>query len=100
MRVIKRSTLQDFWLHHRETEQPLRAWLEEIRAAQWRNMAELKSTYPKASVINSERVVFNICGGNYRLIVSIKYSAQIVFVKFIGTHSEYDRINAALVADF
>jgi mRNA interferase HigB len=62
--------------------------------------AELKAEFPKADIVNSERVVFDICGGNYRPIVAVKYTAKIVWVKFIGTHAAYDKVDASSVSDF
>ena len=100
MRVIARHTLVDFWQRHRETEQPLREWMIVVRRAEWSSMADVKAVFAKASIINRERVVFNVLGGNYRLIVAIKFSARIVFIKFIGTHAEYDRIDPATVNRF
>lgn len=97
MRIIARNTVADYWRRHRETERPLRDWLSVARRADWLSMADVKAVFAKASIINHERVVFDICGGNYRLVVAIKFSAQIVFIKFIGTHAEYDRIDAATV---
>jgi mRNA interferase HigB len=88
MNIVKRATLIEFWTRHPETEQPLRDWFKTAKTAGWTSMADIRSTYPKASVINAERAVFNICGGNYRLIVAFKFSARIAYVKFIGTHSE------------
>ena len=61
-------------------------------------MSDVKAAFPKASVINAERVVFDICGGNYRLIAAIKFSAGIIFIKYLGTHREYDRVDAAAVS--
>jgi mRNA interferase HigB len=100
MRVISRRALTQFWAKHTDAEQPLRTWLARVRHAEWANSAELKSTFPKADIINSERVVFDICGGNYRLTVAVKYSAKIVWVKFIGTHAAYDKVDATTVSDF
>jgi mRNA interferase HigB len=95
--VIKRPTLERFWRRHPETEQPLKAWFAAVRKASWSRMADVKALYPKASIIDSERVVFDVCGGNYRLVVAFKFSAMIAFIKFVGTHAEYDRIDAATV---
>jgi mRNA interferase HigB len=100
VRVIARHTLVDFWQRHRETEQPLRDWLSVVRRADWSSMADLKAVFTKASIINRERVVFDVLGGNYRLVVAVKFSARIMFIKFIGTHAEYDRIDAATVSRF
>lgn len=90
----------EFWHRHRETEQPLRDWLSVVRRADWSSMGDVTSVCAKASIINRERAVFDVLGGNYRLVVAIKFSAKIVFVKFIGTHAEYDRIDPAIVTRF
>ena len=100
MRVIARKSLAAFWLVHPETEAPLRAWLATASAADWQSMMEVVGTYSKASPINAERCVFNIHGNSYRLIVAVNFSKQIVFIKFIGTHSEYDNVDAATVSKF
>jgi mRNA interferase HigB len=100
VRVIARQTLVDFWQRHRETEQPLRVWLSVVRRAEWSSMADVKAVFAKASIIDRERVVFDVLGGNYRLVVAIKFSARIVFIKFIGTHAEYDRIDPTIVSRF
>lgn len=95
MRVISRKALSNFWQKsgRHDSEQPLRAWLYEAKAAKWKNSAEIKVKYRTASIINSKRVVFNICGNKYRLIVAINYQIGIVFIRFIGTHLEYDKVN-------
>jgi len=98
--VIARKNLEAFWLRHPETEQPLRAWLMAARTRNWTSMNDVVGTYSKASPINAERCVFDICGGNYRLIVSFGFSSRIAFIKFIGTHARYDRVDAATVSDF
>jgi mRNA interferase HigB len=100
MRIIARHTLAKFWKSHPEAEQPLKAWFQIAKAANWMNTAQVKRTFNKASVINRERVVFDICGGNYRLIVAFKFSARIAWIKFIGTHAEYDRVDATTVSRY
>jgi mRNA interferase HigB len=100
VRIIARHTLVDFWDRHRETEQSLRDWFTVVRRADWSSMGDVKSLFAKASIINRERVVFDVLGGNYRLVVAIKFSAKIVFIKFVGTHAEYDRIDPATVSRF
>ena len=100
MNVIKRASLQAYWSKHAETEQPLREWFDTARQADWTCMDDLRRTYAKAKPLNDERVRFEICGGNYRLIVAFKFSARIAFVKFIGTHAEYDRIDALTISQF
>jgi mRNA interferase HigB len=76
------------------------AELSVVRRADWSSMADVKAVFAKASIINRERVVFDVLGGNHRLVVAIKFSARIVFIKFIGTHAEYDRIDAAAVRHY
>ena len=93
MRIIARSTLIDFWKDHSESEQPLKSWFDEIQNALWKTPNQLKSQFKNASVITKKRVVFNIKGNNYRLVVDIEFRIGIVFVVWIGTHKEYDKIN-------
>ena len=97
MRVIAVSTLQDFWELHPDAEQPLKAWCQEATNASWTQPAEIKEQYRSASVLKNRRVVFNIKGNDYRLIVAIAYKLQIVYVKFVGTHKEYDAVDAETV---
>jgi mRNA interferase HigB len=98
--VIARENLEAYWLRHPETEQPLRAWLAAAKTQNWTSMNAVLCTFSKASPITAERCVFDICGGNYRLIVAFKFSARIAFIKFIGTHARYDRVSAATVSEF
>ena len=95
MRIIARRTLQAFWEdpRYRDAEQPLRAWHTEVKRAGWRTPAQIKAAHRSASVL-ANRVVFNIAGNRYRLVVAVKYTAQIVFVRFVGTHARYDAIDA------
>jgi mRNA interferase HigB len=97
MRVIAVSTLRDFWLRHREAEQPLKAWFDEAEKATWTQPAEIKEQYRSASILKNRRVVFNIKGNDFRLVVALSYKLQIAYVKFVGTHSEYDRIDAETI---
>jgi mRNA interferase HigB len=97
MRVIAVSTLKAFWSHHPDAEQPLKAWYEEASNASWNQPADIKNQYRSASVLKNRRVVFNIKGNDYRLVVAIAYKLQIVYVKFVGTHKHYDAINAETV---
>ena len=96
--IIARRTLVAFWGAHPETKGSLQQWLKRARAAEWTSMNDLMLDFPKAKVLNAERARFEITGGNYRLVVAVKFSARIVFIKFIGTHAEYDRIDALKVA--
>ncbi|WP_310384427.1 type II toxin-antitoxin system HigB family toxin [Roseateles sp.] len=94
MRVIAVSTLRDFWERHPDAEQPLKAWYEEATSATWTQPADIKAQYRSASVLKNRRVVFNIKGNDYRLIVAVSYKLEIVYVKFFGTHNEYDAVDA------
>lgn len=94
MRIIALSTLVAFWGKHPETQASLEHWCNIAKAAPWSSMNEVQAAFPKAKVIDSARARFEIHGGNYRLIVAFNFSRRIAFVKFIGTHAEYDRIDA------
>ena len=97
MRVIAVSTLRAFWERYPDAEQSLKAWYEEVSTASWMQPADIKAQYRSASVLKNRRVVFNIKGNDYRLIVAIAYRLQVVYVKFVGTHKEYDAIDAETV---
>ena len=92
--IIATSTLRTFWQRHPAAEQPLRAWVDEVRKARWTQPADIKAQFATASVLKNRRVVFNIKGNNYRLVVAVAYAFQTVYIKFVGTHAEYDAINA------
>ena len=94
MRVIAKKILREFWTKHEDCEQQLKSWFREAIKAEWENPNNIKSEYPSASILNENRIVFNIKGNNYRLIVKINYEYQMVWIRFIGTHAEYDKINA------
>ncbi len=97
MRVIAVSTLRAFWERYPDAEQPLKAWYEEATGASCSQPADIKAQYRSASVLKNRRVVFNIKGNDYRLIVAIAYKLQIVYVKFVGTHREYDAVDAETI---
>jgi mRNA interferase HigB len=96
VRVIAKGTLKDFWSvnKYRDSEQPLKSWYQEAKQANWNNHNEIKAQYVNASILRYGRVVFNVAGNKYRLIVRINYLSKKVFIRFIGTHSEYDKIDA------
>ena len=94
MRVIAKKILREFWEKHSDCEQQLKSWYQEANNAEWKSPNEIKSEYPSASILSNNRIVFDIKGNNYRLIIKVNYSYQIVWIRFIGTHSGYDRINA------
>jgi mRNA interferase HigB len=100
MRVIARSTLVAFWGKHPETKVALERWHELVKAVQWASMDDVRRAAPKAKILNGERVRFEIAGGNYRLVVAFDFRRQVAFVKFIGTHAEYDRIDALTVSQY
>jgi mRNA interferase HigB len=97
MRVISRKTLLDFWARHADAEQALKAWFHETKSNRWKSFADIKARYRSADALPGNRVVFNIKGNTYRLIVTIHYNTGIVFIRFIGTHAEYDRIDATTI---
>ena len=94
MKIIAIKTLRDFWTANPDAEQPLKAWVDEASKAEWKTPAEIKEQYRSASILKNRRVVFNIKGNDYRLIVAIAYQRGWMFIKFIGTHKEYDKIDA------
>jgi len=97
MRVIAVRSLREFWQRHPDAERPLRAWYDEVSRASWRTPAEIKAQFGNASILGGRRVVFNIKGNDYRLVAALAYNTGILFIKFIGTHAEYDQIDAETV---
>jgi mRNA interferase HigB len=97
MRIIARKTLKDFWEQHADAEQPLKAWFHETRAADWKSFSDIKADYRSADLLPGNRVVFNIKGNTYRLIVRIHFNTRIVFIRFIGTHAAYDKVDATIL---
>jgi mRNA interferase HigB len=94
MRVIAKGPLRAFWRIHPDAEGALKAWHAEVEEAKWRTPPDVKAHYRSASILPGGRVVFNIGGNKYRLVAKINYAYKIVYVRFIGTHKEYDRIDA------
>lgn len=97
MRIISRKTLVEYWQKCPETEQPLKAWYQEAKAAEWASPQDIKDQYRSASIVANNRVVFNIKGNAYRLVVAVAYSAGNIFIKFVGSHQEYDQIDVGTV---
>ena len=97
MRIIALSTLRVFWLKHPDAEVPLRAWYTQASRADWKSPAAIKRAYGAASFVGSNRVVFNIKGNDYRLVVLVRYDKGLMYVRFVGTHSQYDRTDVATV---
>lgn len=94
MRIIAVSHLKTFWEHYPEAEQPLLAWIDEARNANWSNPAQIKQQFRSASILKSRRVVFNIKGNDYRVVVAVAYRFGALYIKFVGTHQQYDAIDA------
>lgn len=97
MRIIAVSYLRDFWIRNPDAEQPLKSWVDEVKKAIWSQPADIKAHFRSASILKNRRVVFNIKGNDYRLVVSVAYRYQAVYVKFVGTYAEYDAVNAETV---
>ena len=97
MRIISRKTLKEFWERHPDALQPLQAWYIDTKHALWKSPADIKGVYRNASFIANNRIVFNIKGNKYRLVVAIRYEFGIVYIRFVGTHQEYERIDASTI---
>lgn len=97
MRIIALSTLRSFWEKHPQAKEPLQGWYFEALRAEWKTPAEIKAQYRNASFVGNNRVVFNIKGNDYRIVVAVVYKAGALFIKFVGTHKEYDQINVETV---
>ncbi|WP_428769571.1 type II toxin-antitoxin system HigB family toxin [Treponema sp. HNW] len=97
MRIIARKTLAEYWIKHPSVKSQLQSWFKETEKSDWQGPDDIKKRYPSASFLADNRVCFNIGGNNYRLIVKINYDFHIVYIRFIGTHAEYDKINAGTV---
>lgn len=97
MRIIAIKNLRDFWERHPDAKPSLEAWLDEVKNAQWFSSHDIKAKYRHASVIGDKRVVFNIKGNDYRLIVAVAYKFGAICIKFIGTHAQYDAIDAETI---
>ena len=97
VRIISKKILREFWLKHADSQQQLTSWFRETSNIEWESPADIKREYPSASFLQDNRVVFNIKGNKYRLIVRINYDYQMVWIRFIGTHTEYDKIDATRI---
>ena len=98
MRVIAIKSLREFWIRHPDAEQSLKAWFDEATKARWKTPQDIKRRFATASFLANRRVVFNIKGNDYRLIVSVAYQFEAIYIKFVGTHAEYDAIEATTVS--
>jgi len=100
MRVIARNVLVEFWSKHPEAKMSLERWYALTKAAMWASTDDIQKAVPKAKVLSRERVRFEIAGGNFRLVAAFDFRRQVAFVKFVGTHAEYDRIDTLTVSQF
>jgi mRNA interferase HigB len=94
MRVISRKPLKEFYAVYQDAKNPLETWYHEAKRATWNDWTDIKAKYASASILQNNRVVFNIGGNKYRLVVKINYPAHVIYIRFIGTHKEYDNIDA------
>lgn len=97
VRVIAKSTLKSYWTKHSDCEEQLKCWYKEVEEAKWKTSRDIKRDYPTASFLHDNRVVFNIKGNTHRLVVKINYDYGIVWIRFVGTHAQYDKINASTI---
>ncbi len=93
MRIIAKKALREFWQQHPDAEHPLLAWYREVELEDWDTPAKVKAKYRSASIVGDNRVVFNIKGNDYRLVVKINYPYRVVYIRFVGTHAEYNAID-------
>lgn len=96
-RIIKRSTLIAFYVQHINAKKSIELWYHEIKDQEFKNFNELKAVYKSASLVANNRIVFNIKGNDYRLVVKINFHTKQIFVIWFGTHKEYDKINVSLI---
>jgi mRNA interferase HigB len=97
VRIIAKKILRDFWEKHPDCEEQLKSWFQETSNINWSKPNDIKKDYPSASILTDSRIVFNIKGNNYRLIIKINYDYQMIWIRFIGTHAEYDKIDATKI---
>ena len=97
MRIIAKSTLRDFWILHPTSEFPLLDWYNTVKQVIWESPNDVKKTYGNASIVANDRVVFNIKGNDFRLVTELDYEFQLVFIIWIGTHKEYDKIDVTKI---
>jgi mRNA interferase HigB len=97
MRIISRRTLRQFWERHPDAQPALEAWYADIKHANWKTPADIKNIFRNASFLANNRVVFNIKGNKYRLVVAVNYEYSLVYIRFVGSHREYDQIDAVTV---
>lgn len=96
-RIFAKSTLKEFWDKHPESEQYLKTWYDIVRSSDWRSPNDVKKTYANASVLKDNRIIFNIKGNKYRLVAKFNFDKQWVFIRFIGTHEAYDKVDVNII---
>ena len=97
MRIISRKKIREFWEKHSDARPALESWYADTKQANWRTPSDIKSVYKNASFMPINRVIFNIKGNKYRLVAAVQFEYGIVYVRFVGTHKEYDRIDATTI---
>lgn len=97
MRIISRKVIKEFWETNPTAKSSLEAWFTEARKADWKTPHDIKEKYGSASILKDGRVVFNICGNDFRLVVWVNYEFSTIYVRFVGTHAQYDEINAQTI---
>ncbi|MCP4545812.1 MAG: type II toxin-antitoxin system HigB family toxin [bacterium] len=97
MRIISRRALREFWERHPDARGSLDAWYADVKRADWEKPSDIKSIYANASLIGDDRVVFNVNGNRFRLVVLVRYQYKMVYIRFVGTHQDYDKIDVATV---
>ena len=97
MRIISKKTLREFWKIHADAEQPLKSWHSKVKLAEWKTSKDIKIDYRNASFVANNRIIFNIKGNTYRLVTAINYDFGIIYIRFVGSHEDYDKIDATTI---
>ena len=97
MKIANKELLEDFVQTHAQAAKPLNKWVEAVKAARWKNHAELKAMFPSADYVKNGRYVFNIGGNNYRVVAVVIFIGGVMNIRFVGTHPEYDKINSSTI---
>jgi mRNA interferase HigB len=97
MRIISKKILREFWGVHPDAEQSLKAWHAKTKSAAWKTSSDIKNDYRNASFVANNRVIFNIKGNTYRLVAAVNYDFSVIYIRFVGKHKEYDKIDATTI---
>ena len=97
MRVIAISTLREFWIKHPNSELPLKEWYIKVCRANWTSLSDMRNDFNSVDYVGNQRYVFNIKGNNYRLVVAVKFTPKLVYIRFVGTHEEYIKIDVSTI---